>query len=158
MHWMEERTGLRISIFCKCFCSKVWVHIFLKKTLSKPRFSKCNRGALNSSMQSISYLRTGCEILLLGMLLPLMANGGLGRALRPTIPALAILFGIGIPVLECNCKLLDTGILLLPCTVGLTYAVAFRGCLTDTGKCPTLWTLCCSCPGDGTAKRGREKN
>lgn len=70
-----------------------------------------------------SHLRTGCAILLLGMPLPLTASDGLGRALRPMMPWPAVLFGIGIPVLEYSCELLDTGILLLlllPCTVGLT--------------------------------------
>lgn len=70
-----------------------------------------------------SHLRTGCAILLLGMPLPLTASDGLGRALRPTMPWPVVLFGIGIPVLEYSCELLDTGILLLlllPCTVGLT--------------------------------------
>lgn len=30
--------------------------------------------------------------------------------------------------------------------------MALRGCRTDTGKCPTLWSLCWSCPGDGTRR------
>lgn len=36
------------------------------------------------------------------------------------MPEAAALVGVGIPVLEYNCKLLDKGALLLPWTVGLT--------------------------------------
>lgn len=66
------------------------------------------------------YLLTGCAILLRGRLLPFIASEGLGSALRPIIPEAAALFGVGIPVLEYNCKPLDKGMLLLPWTVGLT--------------------------------------
>lgn len=62
----------------------------------------------------VSYLLTGCAILLRGRLLPFMASEGLGSALRPITPAVAALCGVGIPVLEYNCKPLDKGRLLLP--------------------------------------------
>lgn len=68
-----------------------------------------------------SYLLTGCAILLRGRLLPFIASEGLGRALRPTLPTAAALFGVGMPELEYSWRPLDRGVLLPPpCTVGLT--------------------------------------
>lgn len=67
-----------------------------------------------------NYLRGGVAILLRGILLPpVLVSDGLGSALL-TGNELAVLFGIGIPELDIDCKLVDCGMLLLPCIVGLT--------------------------------------
>lgn len=83
--------------------------------------SNCRpRTGLQGRTDQGSHLLTGCAILLRGRLLPFIASEGLGSALRPMMPEAAALVGVGIPVLEYNCKLLDKGALLLPWTVGLT--------------------------------------
>lgn len=58
--------------------------------------------------------------MLRGILLPpVLDSAGLGSALL-TGNELAVLFGIGIPELDIDCKLRDCGMLLPPCIVGLT--------------------------------------